>query len=185
MSSRISFNTVLKRLLTLAVLGATFFLSAGIVIYFAYGGREVQVPDLTGRSQADAQRELAGVGLQMRVTANAPSEKVDADQISEQDPRPGIIVKTGQSVRVVVSSGLVPAASPAPQPKATPGSSAARADVTPNPKPTIRPDNKKTEDSKSEVGSGRGETEKKAPVKPAVEKSDTRKAEKKDSRPGN
>jgi PASTA domain len=118
LSPRISFITVLKRLLTLAVLVMAFFLSAILVIYFAYGGREVKVPELAGKSQTEAQGELSGLGLRMRVTTSAPSEKVAADQISEQEPKPGVTVKTGQSVRVILSSG--PPATPSPTPKATP-----------------------------------------------------------------
>jgi len=114
--SPISFITVLKRLLTIAVLVAAFFLSAGLVIYLAYGGREVKVPELIGRTQAEARSQLEGLGLRMRVTASAPSDKIEVDKVSEQDPRPGLTVKTGQSVRVIVSSGAPTAASPAPKP---------------------------------------------------------------------
>jgi serine/threonine-protein kinase len=129
LSSRISFSTVLKRLLTLAALVVAFFLSAALVIYFAYGGREVRVPELIGATQADAQSRLEGLGLRMRITTSVPSERIEADRISEQDPRPGVVVKTGQSVRVVVSSGLVPAAS-----------------LSPAPGSTARPESRKSED---------------------------------------
>ncbi len=146
MSSRISFITVLKRLLTLAVLVIAFFLSAGLVIYLAYGGREVKVPELAGKSQTEAQSELSGLGLRMRVTNNAPSEKVAADQISEQDPKPGITVKTGQSVRVILSSG--PPATPSPTPKATPKPTApVKADAAKK-KSAQKSDKKKSPDQK-------------------------------------
>ncbi len=146
MSSRISFITVLKRLLTLAVLVTVFFLSAAFVIYLAYGGREVRVPELAGKSEAEAQSKLSGLGLRMRVTTSAPSEKVAADQISEQDPKPGITVKTGQSVRVILSSG--PPATPLPTPKATPKPTSPAKATTAATKTAKKPDNKNSKDQK-------------------------------------
>ena len=168
MSSRIGFNTVLKRLLTIAALVAAFFVSAGLVIYFAYGGREVKVPELVGRTQDEARSELEGLGLRMRVTTSAPSDKVAADKVSEQDPRAGVTVKTGQSVRVIVSSGLMPAASPTAA-NATAGSSPAPA-ASRAPRPKVTPDSKKSDDRKDGVRPGNTQPEK---------------TEKKDSRPGN
>lgn len=185
MSSRISFNTVLKRLLTIAALVAAFFVSAGLVIYFAYGGREVKVPELVGRTQEEARSELEGLGLRMRVTTSAPSDKVAADKVSEQDPRAGMTVKTGQSVRVIVSSGLVPAASSA-APNATAGSSPApAASRTPRPRPKVTPDTKKSDDRQEGGGTGNKGAEKKPPGPAGSARPGNPGTERKDARPGN
>lgn len=124
--------------MTLVALVGAFLVSAGLVIYLAYGGREVTVPDLVGKSQADAEKELSSSGLRLRITHSAPSGKVAADLISEQSPAAGATVKTGQSVRVIISAGAPPAsASP------TPGASAAaspRPDATKSPTPKPKPD---------------------------------------------
>ncbi|HWQ36891.1 MAG TPA: PASTA domain-containing protein [Blastocatellia bacterium] len=183
MSTRISFNIVLKRLLTIAALVAAFLLSAGIVIYFAYGGREVKVPELIGRTQTEAQSELEGLGLRLRVTTSAPSDKVGADRISEQDPHPGMVVKTGQSVRVIISSGLA-SASPSPASAAVPGTAAA---ATPKPRPAATP-GARSEDRKENRKPDNQDAGKKqgSPVTSGrPERSGAERTEKKDARPGN
>jgi serine/threonine-protein kinase len=178
-STRISFNTVLKRLLTIAALVAAFFLSAGIVIYFAYGGREVKVPELIGRTQAEAQSELESLGLRLRVTTSSPSDKVEADRISEQDPQPGMVVKTGQSVRVIISSGRV-SASPSPAP-------ATGTAATPKPRPAATPGNRSEDrrDTRKPDNQDAGKKQSSPVTSGRPDRSGTEKAEKKDARPGN
>jgi serine/threonine-protein kinase len=95
---------VLQRLLVMAALVAVFFLSAGVVMYFALRGREVAVPNVVGKSQQDAESLLEEKGLKMRIRPPIPDNKEHAT-ISEQSPAPGTTVKTGQSVRVSLSLG--------------------------------------------------------------------------------
>ena len=110
MSSRSSLTIIVQRLLTVAALVAVFFVSAGVVTYFALRGREVAVPNVVGKPQDEAAKILEDEGLKMRVRNSAPHEKVPANAVSEQLPSPGTTVKTGQVVRVSLSSGAPPAA---------------------------------------------------------------------------
>ncbi len=108
MSSRSKFSLVLQRLLTVAALAAAFFLSAGLVMYFALRGREVQVPNVIGKSEREAEELLKSEGLRMRVRLRVYDDKIEANAVSEQAPAPGTIVKTGQIVRVSLSLGPPP-----------------------------------------------------------------------------
>ncbi len=87
---------------------AAFFLSAGLVMYFALRGREVQVPNLIGKSEQEAAEILENEGLRMRVRFRAHDDKIQANAVSEQSPSPGTTVKTGQIVRVSLSLGPLP-----------------------------------------------------------------------------
>jgi beta-lactam-binding protein with PASTA domain len=109
LSSRSSFTIILQRLLTVAALLAVFFLSAGVVMYFALRGRAVAVPNVVGKSEREAEKLLEDEGLKMRIRNRAPHDKVPADAVSEQSPAPGTTVKTGQVVRVSLSLGASPA----------------------------------------------------------------------------
>ncbi len=86
----------------------TFFLSAGLVMYFALRGREVQVPNLIGKSEQEAAEMLEKEGLRMRVRLRVHDDKIQANAVSEQSPSPGTTVKTGQIVRVSLSLGPLP-----------------------------------------------------------------------------
>lgn len=97
----------MQRLLTVAALAAVFFVSAGAVMYFALRGREVEVPNVVGKSQREAESLLEDQGLKMRVWNRAHHDQIPADAVSEQSPAPGTTVKTGQSVRVSLSLGAL------------------------------------------------------------------------------
>jgi serine/threonine-protein kinase len=138
LSSRIGVFHILRSLVTLVSLIGAFLVSAGLVIYFAYGGREVTVPELVGKSQAEAEKELSGYGLRLRITHGAPSARVAADLISEQTPVAGATVKTGQSVRVIISTGAS-GISESPTPAAS-SATARRPEATKSPTPRPKPD---------------------------------------------
>jgi serine/threonine-protein kinase len=95
------------RLLLLAGgLGVTFgvfFLTAFAV---ATRAREVRVPDVRGKSVADASAALASVGLAVSVDPTRRSDaKVPADHILTQDPDPGNTLRRQRPVRLRVSDG--------------------------------------------------------------------------------
>jgi serine/threonine-protein kinase len=102
----------LKRLLTVALLAGVFGLSSLAVLYFSFRGRTVEVPNVIGRTESDAEAELGDAGLGIKVISRVYSDKVPANAVSVQSPTPGTIVKTGQQVRVSLSLG---APTPTPQ----------------------------------------------------------------------
>lgn len=87
----------------LAITYGIFFLAAMRV---ATRAREVQVPDLRGRSVTDARAILDDAGLVLRVDEERVSDpKVPADHVFAQSPAPGAVLRTQRPVRVRVSEG--------------------------------------------------------------------------------
>ena len=134
MSSRLGSSLVFNRLLRVALLALIFFGSAFLVMFLTLRGRSVEVPDVTGKTESEAMDTLDDAGLRMKVAGRAASPRFDANLVSDQSPGSGTTVKTGQIVRVNVSTGLA-TPTPTPTPKPTPKPSPSP-DETPTPKPT-------------------------------------------------
>ena len=93
----------------LAVVGALLlaFLGGMVgVVYMSLSGKEITVPEITGKDFVESERELAGLGLKIKKRADrASSEKMNT--VLEQLPKAGETVKTGQLIFVVVSKAGV------------------------------------------------------------------------------
>src|SRR6266849_2185849 len=85
------------------VLAATAFLSAVIAMRFAIQGREVDMPNLIGKSSADAQAILQGRGLQIKIVDRIYGE-LPANSVARQSP-PAEHMKISQDAHVVLSLG--------------------------------------------------------------------------------
>jgi eukaryotic-like serine/threonine-protein kinase len=80
-----------------------FFLASMRV---ATRSREVKVPDLRGKSVADASAAIANAGLALRIDPTRRTDpKVPADHVLAQDPEPGTVVRRPRAVRIHVSQG--------------------------------------------------------------------------------
>ena len=102
---------VFKRLLRLGILAGVFALSATFVMYFALRGRTVEVPDVVGKTESDAEEVLDDFGLRMQIRTRVHSDKYPERSVTDQVPIPGTAVKTGQLVRVTLSLGTGSSAS--------------------------------------------------------------------------
>jgi eukaryotic-like serine/threonine-protein kinase len=86
------------------VLASAAFLSAITVIRIAIQGREVVVPDVSGKTLPDAQAALRGRSLGLKVEDRVyGAQPVDA--VVRQSPPAGVRVKVGQYVHVAISLG--------------------------------------------------------------------------------
>src|SRR3954454_23978538 len=95
-----------KLLVLMAALAGTFLLFFGISMRVALRSREVQVPQLVGRTVNDATQALLDLGLAMQVDDNRPADdKVPAGSIMQQDPPAGVQARQQRTIRVWVSSG--------------------------------------------------------------------------------
>jgi beta-lactam-binding protein with PASTA domain len=88
------------------LLAIVFGVSSLAVMYFALRGHAVEVPNVIGKSEAEAEVELGDAGLRIKVTSRAHNNKVPENTVSDQSPAPGTTVKTGQQVRVSISLGV-------------------------------------------------------------------------------
>ena len=99
-----SAGRLLVLVLALAVTYGVFFLASMRV---ATRAREVRVPDLRGKSLADASGALSASGLALHLDPVRTADAlVPADRVLSQDPGPGTIVRRQRAVRIRVSDGI-------------------------------------------------------------------------------
>ncbi len=85
---------------------ATFVTFAVIAVRVAVRAREVQVPNLVGRSLEDAEAAAAAQGLTLRIDENRrPDAKVGAGHVLGQDPAAGATARRQRAIRVWISAG--------------------------------------------------------------------------------
>lgn len=87
------------------VLVVVALVSALTAMRFAIHGQEVQVPLLVGLVPAEAERAVAGAGLQLEVERQYYSPQIPEGRIMTQVPLPGTKVRRGWQVRVAQSLG--------------------------------------------------------------------------------
>jgi eukaryotic-like serine/threonine-protein kinase len=104
MSLRERIEWVFRMGLLVFILAAAAFLSAVTAMRFAVQGREVTMPNLVGKSSADAQAILQGRGLQMKVVDRVYGD-LPANAVARQSPPSGERMKVSQNAHVVLSLG--------------------------------------------------------------------------------
>ncbi len=87
------------------VLVIVAMVSALTAMRFAIHGREVAVPSLVGLPPLEAERAVAGLGLQVSIERQYYSPQVPEGRIMSQLPLPGTKVRRGWQVRVAQSLG--------------------------------------------------------------------------------
>lgn len=95
-------STIVLMVIILAVAGVVSALTA---MRFAIRGREVEVPQLAGRTQEEAEQILRGRGLKLRVSSSRFSSEVAEGRVLEQIPPSGTTLKVDRTVRVLLSLG--------------------------------------------------------------------------------
>ena len=104
MTFRERFDWTLRIGILVFILAATAFLSAVTAMRFAIQGREVNLPNLVGKSSADAQAILQGRGLQLKVVDRIYND-LPANVVVRQSPAAGEKMKISQDAHVVLSLG--------------------------------------------------------------------------------
>lgn len=98
--------SALGKLVIAAVLLAAFLAAMAGVVYMSLSGKEITVPEITGKDFFESEKELASLGLKIKKRADRPSgERINT--VLEQLPKAGETVKTGQLIFVVVSKAGV------------------------------------------------------------------------------
>jgi beta-lactam-binding protein with PASTA domain len=104
MSLRERIEWVFRMGLLVFILAAAAFLSAVTAMRFAIQGREVSMPNLVGKSSADALAILQGRGLQLKVVDRVYSN-LPPNAVVRQAPPEGERMKVAQNAHVVLSLG--------------------------------------------------------------------------------
>jgi serine/threonine-protein kinase len=76
-----------------------------VTIYYSQGDTGVTVPDVAGKSLADARTALESENLVVGTTTEEYSSTVDKDKVISTDPVVGSSVEEGTTVNLVVSKG--------------------------------------------------------------------------------
>jgi len=104
MSFRERIEWVFRVMLLVFILAAAAFLSAVTAMRFAIQGREVSMPNLVGKSSADALAILQGRGLELKIVDRVYSD-LPSNAVARQSPPEGERMKVGQNAHVVLSLG--------------------------------------------------------------------------------
>jgi beta-lactam-binding protein with PASTA domain len=84
-------------------IGVVFLFGVATTVYLSLRSPEVKVPDVVGKDRFEAEKILAEADLKFRVRATRPSNQSKPDTVLFQLPRPGEVVKTGQTVAMDIS----------------------------------------------------------------------------------
>jgi beta-lactam-binding protein with PASTA domain len=84
-------------------IGVVFLFGVATTVYLSLRSPEVTVPDVVGKNRFDAEKILAEADLKFRVRAHRPSNQSKSDTVLFQLPRPGEVVKAGQTVAMDIS----------------------------------------------------------------------------------
>jgi len=91
---------------TVIAIAIVFGLGLGTTVYLSLRSPEVQVPDVMGKNRLEAEGILGDAGLNFRVRGARASGELKPDTVVFQLPRPGEVIKVGQTVAMDVSRGL-------------------------------------------------------------------------------
>ena len=104
MSFRERLEWLMRMFLLVFVLAAAAFLSAVMAMRFAIQGREVDMPNLAGKTSAEVQQMLAARGLELKIADRIYSD-LPANTVVRQSPPAGEHMKVSQDAHVVLSLG--------------------------------------------------------------------------------
>jgi hypothetical protein len=103
LSAASSILSVFRRVSIVIVVAIAFLFGLATTVYLSLRSPEVKVPDVVGKNRFDAEKILADADLNFRVRATRPSNQAQPDTVLFQLPRPGEVVKTGQTVAMDIS----------------------------------------------------------------------------------
>jgi hypothetical protein len=96
--------TIARRLGMVIALALAFFLSATITIYLLFRSGSTRVPNVIGKSEAEAQKMAEKAGLRVKIQRRS-DPAVPANTVIETRPAPNSSIKRDSSLTIVVSSG--------------------------------------------------------------------------------
>ena len=103
MSLGASLLAVSRRITIVIAIAVAFLFGLATTVYLSLRSPEVTVPNVVGKDRFEAEKILGGADLNFRVRATRPSTQAKPDTVLFQLPRPGEIVKAGQTVAMDIS----------------------------------------------------------------------------------
>jgi len=95
--------SIIRRISIVIAIAIAFIFGVGSTVYLSLRSPEVTVPNVVGKDRFEAEQILADADLNFRVRATRPSNQAKPDTVLFQLPRPGEVVKAGQTVAMDIS----------------------------------------------------------------------------------
>lgn len=84
-------------------IAVVFLFGVATTVYLSLRSPETKVPDVIGKDRFEAEKILEEADLKFRIRAHRPSNQAKSDTVLFQLPRPGEVVKAGQTVAIDIS----------------------------------------------------------------------------------
>lgn len=104
--------SIFRSIAIVIAIAVVFLFGVATTVYLSLRSPEVKVPDVVGKDRFEAEKILADADLKFRVRATRPSNQTKPDTVLFQLPRPGEVVKTGQTVAMDISRAAKEGESP-------------------------------------------------------------------------
>jgi len=101
-----------RKIILVSVFAVIAIFAIGMTVYGYFVGKTVQVPDIKGKTVAEATATLQKLGLTLEVEKQVYNSQVAADLIITQNPENNTELRNGKTVKVTVSRGTKTAAIP-------------------------------------------------------------------------
>ena len=95
--------SVFRSIAIIIAIAVVFLFGVATTVYLSLRSPEVKVPEVVGKDRFEAEKILAEADLKFRVRATRPSNQTKPDTVLFQLPRPGEVVKAGQTVAMDIS----------------------------------------------------------------------------------
>ncbi|MBC3887630.1 Stk1 family PASTA domain-containing Ser/Thr kinase [Acetobacterium paludosum] len=95
-----------RKIILFSVLAAVALIALGAVAYTFFSAKTVSVPDIKGKTVAEATAALQKVGLTLEDEKEVYNTDVAAGLVISQNPESATAIKTGKTVKVTVSLGV-------------------------------------------------------------------------------
>jgi beta-lactam-binding protein with PASTA domain len=104
--------SIFRSLAIVIAIAVVFLFGVATTVYLSLRSPETTVPEVIGKNRFEAERILAEADLKFRVRATRPSNQAQPDTVLFQLPRPGEVVKAGQTVAMDISRATKEGESP-------------------------------------------------------------------------
>lgn len=96
-------TAIAGRIGILILVAVSFLVGLFGAVYLSLRSPEVAVPEVVGKDQSAGRSVIEEAGLNLRVRATRFASDARANTILDQSPRPGEVIKVGQTIAVVVA----------------------------------------------------------------------------------
>ncbi|WP_296558183.1 Stk1 family PASTA domain-containing Ser/Thr kinase [uncultured Acetobacterium sp.] len=95
-----------RKAILISVFAVVAILAMSVIAFALFSGKTVEVPDIKGKTTAEAKTALEELNLDLEVEKEIYSADVEAGQIITQNPESGKELQGGKTVKVTVSKGV-------------------------------------------------------------------------------